>query len=175
MTPAATPEAPVEALTKTMWDQSYSTLANASWDEAHRIAKAIPDGQAAWNIETVRRKAAEIVNQHIAPVLADLQRVTAERDEYAEAMMQVAEAGGWQASAGLAHEVRSALATATAEAASLRAEVEAVLDEATRMSSILLMAGEMTAQERRTARAVAEGIASKIRTALARAATAREG
>lgn len=67
------------------------------------------------------------------------------------------------------------LATATSELARLRADVEAVLDEATRMSSILLMAGEMTAQERRTARAVALGISLKVHTALARAATAREG
>ena len=69
----------------------------------------------------------------------------------------------------------ASLATATSELARLRAEVEAVLDEATRMSSILLMAGEMTAQERRTARAVALGISLKVRTALASAATAREG
>lgn len=68
------------------------------------------------------------------------------------------------------------LAAAEARAAQLQAEVEAVLDEATRMSSILLMAGEMTAQERRTARAVALGISLRVHTALAaRAATAREG
>lgn len=47
------------------------------------------------------------------------------------------------------------------QAAALKA-----LEDCTRMSSILLMAGEMTAQERRTAKAVADGIASRVRSAL---------
>lgn len=131
----------------------------------------------------------------LAPLLASLQQVTAERDEAREVVARCNNSFGsysyhlnphpaeqiekvkWQARSEWqrAEAAEAALATATAEAASLRAEVEAVLDEATRMSSILLMAGEMTAQERRTARAVALGISLKVHTALARAATAREG
>lgn len=49
-------------------------------------------------------------------------RMEAERDECAEALMKVAEAGGWQASAGLYLDIRSLVA----RAARLSAEVEAL-------------------------------------------------
>ena len=138
MTPPVTTDALVEALTQTMWEQSYGTLANASWAEAHRIAEAIPDGQAAWNIETVRRKAAEIANLHFAPAL---QQVTAERDEAraATALWQAAHAvlgdkaeqSRLELGEAAAEEIRArkaaeaSLATATSELARLRAEGEA--------------------------------------------------
>lgn len=109
---------------------------------------------------------ADACMKQLAPLLAAHQQVTAERDEYAEALMKVAEVGGWQASAGLAAEVRSALAR-------LRAEGEAkdrALNYVKEWIDTELPAG--------TARA---GIAHRVITkalepiALARAATAREG
>lgn len=61
----------------------------------------------------------------------------------------------------------SAPLLAKAESAErVAADVKRALSEATRMDAILLMAGEMTAQERRTARAVANGIAARVRAAL---------
>lgn len=51
-------------------------------------------------------------------------------------------------------------------AEAMRERVDGALNEACRMSAILLMAGEMTAQERRTACAVANGIAAKVRAVL---------
>ncbi len=47
--------------------------------------------------------------------------------------------------------------------------VNAVLDDACRMNAILLMAGEMSPQERLTAQAVANGLAAKVRAALTEA------
>ena len=133
MTAPLTPEALVEALAQTMWEQSYGTLANASWAEAHRIAEAIPDGQAAWNIETVRRKAAEIVSKHFAP----------------------------------------ALAAANAELARLRAEVEA------KDKALTEIVGDAGKGARCTHKASFKAWFARVediaRTALARAATAREG
>lgn len=102
----------------------------------------------------------------ISTLLAAHQQVTAERD--------AARAEVERLRSVLDFEKRVSR-VANAELARLRADVEAVLVEVTLMATLLLMAGEMTAPERRTARAVAEGIAAKIRTALARAATAREG
>ncbi|MGE7153111.1 hypothetical protein ACQKJ1_05155 [Methylorubrum rhodesianum] len=134
--------------------------------------------------------AEQIASDFIAPLLAAHQQVTAERDRWGDwiadsieilneaCLVSDSDEGPGATEPGIVLAVKRAvseLATATSELARLRAEVEAVLDEATRMSSILLMAGEMTAQERRTARAVALGISLKVRTALARAATAREG
>jgi hypothetical protein len=105
MTPAATPEALIESFRQ----QLAGSAVYRDGVPLHRLEQLVD----------------ALIAGPLAPLLADLQRVTAERDEYAETLMQVAEAGGWQASAGLAHEVRSRIATATAEAASLRAEVEA--------------------------------------------------
>lgn len=108
-------------------------------------------------------------SEHIYPLVAALNAAGFEGMSYPEAR----ENFGTMLERTNAAE--AALATANAELARLRAGVEAVLVEVTLMATLLLMAGEMTAQERRTARAIAEGIAAKIRTALARAATAREG
>lgn len=108
-------------------------------------------------------------SEHIYPLVAALNAAGFEGMSYPEAR----ENFGTMLERTNAAE--AALATANAELARLRAGVEAVLVEVTLMATLLLMAGEMTAQERRTARAIAEGIAAKILTALARAATAREG
>lgn len=64
----------------------------------------------------------------------------------------------------LATAVARARREALEEAA---AKAKAVLDEATRMSAILLAAGEMTAGERRTSKAVADMLTRKVLRALA--------
>jgi ribosomal protein L17 len=77
---------------------------------------------------TISLKASK-AREAVAVIEAALQRVTAERDEYSEALMKVAEIGGWQASASLYAEVRSRIATAEARAAQLQAEVEALKED----------------------------------------------
>lgn len=213
MTPTATPEALAENLRKSL-AMAANDPGNVLRADGTKVGYKGDRCMGGWIADA-------ILAGPLAPLLAALQQVTAERDEtlasqrywsgeaaraaeeLAKVRAELAEAQADQRAAEDSNDALNvklhtlaphgscacsydkpgdvclhhspALATATAEAASLRAEVEAVLDDATRMSSLLLMAGEMTAQERRTARAVAEGIAAKIRTALARAATAGEG
>ncbi|MDR7037357.1 hypothetical protein J2X36_002104 [Methylobacterium sp. BE186] len=64
---------------------------------------------------------------------------------------------------------------AEARASSLAQSVEAALTEAPKPASIRLMAGEMTGQEMRTAQAVANGIAAKVRSALSQETTDAQG
>lgn len=73
MSANVSPEALTEALARSMWEQSYATLQNASWDVALQVAKHIPDGQAASCLTTVRSKAADIVAEHFAPLLVAVQ------------------------------------------------------------------------------------------------------
>ena len=137
MTGPVTTEALVEALAQTLWQQSHAFLQEAAWEEALQKAEAIPDGRAANSVAAVRSKAAEIVTEHFAPLLAALQQVTAERDEARDALARMTytdEAGtvwkpvpGWQ-SYTLNRKITAAeasLATATSELARLRAEGEA--------------------------------------------------
>lgn len=89
MTGPVTTEALIEKLARSMWEQSYATLQDASWDVALQVAKHIPDGQAASCLATVRSKAAEIVAEHFAPLLAGHQQVTAERDAKADVLAEM--------------------------------------------------------------------------------------
>jgi hypothetical protein len=74
----------------------------------------------------------------------------------------------------IAENMRSIIATLCAENEALRAQIASIRDETLEEaakrgdawdspSALRLMAGEMTAQEMRTARAVARGIAAAIR------------
>lgn len=114
MTPATTPEALEQALAASLNDSFRDvTFCRGRW------------GDAASNIAV-----ADLLSGPLAPLLADLQRVTAERDAAIKTCEMTAMSGGFYARHAENTEARAvraetALATATAEAASLRAEVEA--------------------------------------------------
>ena len=111
---------------------------------------------------SARRDGAQIANEaaeaDLATAKARIAEVEGERDE-AQLLLRTY----------LNTPVGKLVATAeasTREATEREARVVAVLEDAVRPSAIKLMAGEMTAQEARTAYAVAKGIAAKVRSAL---------
>ncbi|UYW25735.1 hypothetical protein OKC48_21045 [Methylorubrum extorquens] len=173
MTPTATPEALVERLTGMMtlprhpttpMKEAAARAVGGSWDLGH---------------EAYAQAVAAAPADLLPSLLAALQQVTAERDAAVKTCEMTAMSGGFYARHAEnteARAVRAEAALATAEAASLRAEVEAkdralkrIGNPDNRAEFMLMTSVEMREHARATLRECA------ARTALARAATAGEG
>lgn len=182
MTPAATPEALEQALATTIHPSIYpggnTEMARTNQSPGWLVAVSLAE---------------QIVAEHVAPVLADLQRVTAEKDaEKARADRIDAKLGELNAAVrehlppidtliAEREAAEAALATATAEAASLRAEVaglrEALTVAASRMEVASMdwgIAAALNSDKLMYGDDMGEW-AKHARTALARAAAAGEG
>ncbi len=84
MTGPVTTEALREALAPALWQIRIGLpggLPANSWEETLRASKALPGGQAAWDVARIKGEASAILAGPLAPLLAALQQVTAERDE----------------------------------------------------------------------------------------------
>ncbi|MDV2983502.1 UNVERIFIED_CONTAM: hypothetical protein Q9R58_04180 [Methylobacteriaceae bacterium AG10] len=136
MTPAATPEALAEALARSAIEAKFGpegvSVIFDTPDDATDHQRAVLSARA----EEARRVADFAIAGPLAPLLAALQQVTAERDEArvelhnVDLALEGLVADTSRAAAicrwiGQCQTAEDALATVTAEAASLRAEVEA--------------------------------------------------